>query len=60
MILITDAQQKILLHAFQELDKSSPVFPSPEEAVLNTILMLSTPSLYAASKAHYGTRAERE
>lgn len=60
MIMITDAQQKILLHAFQELDKSSPVFPSPEEAVLNTILMLSTPSLHAASKVHYGTRAERE
>lgn len=60
MDFITEKQREILLETFRELDKSSPVFPSPEEAVMNTAIMLSMPSVFAEAHECYGDSGEKD
>ena len=60
MDFFTQTQHDILLKAYQELDKSSPVFPSPEEAESKTSIMLSMPSFYADLKKRHGDPGERD
>ena len=60
MDFITEKQRDLLLEAFQELDKSSPVFPSPEEAVMNAAIMLSMPSAVSEGHECYGENGEKD
>ena len=60
MDFITEKQRDLLLEAFRELDKSSPIFPSPEEAVMNAAIMLSMPSVFSEGHECYGENGEKD
>ena len=60
MSFFTQNQCDMLLAAYRKLDKSSPVFPSPEDATLNTVMLLSMPFMQSYHKVRYGDPRERD